>query len=120
MHAYGDGRMIIVKNVSLEELKMMSEKMYEPIVKAVVDINRRIVVIDADLHSDEETFFLENGSKQEDLWGINLWPDKYDTNEFVEFDSMINLRPRQNNRSRGVENAETRTLILDIVSEVVT
>jgi len=97
----------------------MSEKMFEPIVKAVVDINRKIVVIDADLHSDEEMFLLENGSKQEDLWGVNLWPDKYGTNDFVEFDSMINLRPRQKNRSRGVEDAGTRKLIIEIINEVI-
>jgi len=111
--------MILVKKIKLQELEEMSKKMFEPIVKAVVDVKSRKIVVDADLHSDEEMFLLENGSKQEDLWGINLWPDKYGTLEFVEFDSMINLRPRQNNRSRSVQNAEIRTLILEIVNEVV-
>ena len=111
--------MILVKKIKLQELEEMSKRMFEPIVKAVVDVRSREIVVDADLHSDEELFLLENGSKQADLWGINLWPDKYGTLEFVEFDSMINLRPRQNNRSRSVQNAETRTLILEIVNEVV-
>jgi len=111
--------MILVKKIDLEKLKEMSKRMYEPLVKAVVDVNTREIVIDADLHSDEEAFFLENGSKQGDLWGINFWPEKYGTDQFVEFDSIINIRPRQNNRTRSVQNAETRALILDIVNEVV-
>ena len=111
--------MNLVKEIKLSELEEMSKRMFEPIVKAVVDVKTREIVVDADLHSDEEMFFLENGSNQEDLWGINLWPDKYGTDEFVEFDSMINLRPRQNNRSRSVQNAQTCILILEIVNEVV-
>jgi len=55
---------------------------------------------------------------QQDLWGINLYPDmERNGPDFIEFDSMINLRPSQNNRSRGVENKETRDLIIAIVGE---
>ena len=111
--------MLLVKTITVPELKEMSKKMYEPIVKAVVDIETREVVVDAEFHSDQELFLLDRGSNQENLWGINLWPSKYGTDEFVEFDSMINIRPRQNNRSRGVENSEIRKIIVKIVSEVV-
>ena len=99
----------------IEELKTLSEKMYEPLVKAVVDVDRRILVVDAGLHSDEELFLLEQGSLQQDLWGINLWPGEYGTDDFVEFDSMINLRPGQGNRSRGVDDEATRERIMQIV-----
>jgi len=95
----------------------MSTKMSEPLVKGVVDVVLRKLVIDAGLHSDEEFFLLEQGSKQENLWGINLWPEYYGTDDFIEYDSMINIRPAQNNRSRGVENEETKKLILEIVGE---
>ena len=111
--------MLLVKAITVSELEEMSKKMYEPIVKAVVDIETREIVIDAEYHSDQELLLLDHGSKQENLWGINLWPDKYGTDKFVEFDSMINLRPRQNNRSRGVENSEIRKIIIEIVNEVV-
>ena len=111
--------MQLINAITVSELADISKKMYEPIVKAVVDIETREVVIDAEYHSDQELFLLDRGSNQENLWGINLWPDKYGTDEFVEFDSMINLRPRQNNRSRSVENSEIRKTIIDIVSEVV-
>jgi len=111
--------MQLVDKISIDELNVMSEKMSEPMVKAVVDINLRAMVVDAGLHSDEELFLLENGSEQEHLWGINLWPESYNSEDFVEFDSMINIRPTQNNRSRGVEDEKIRQVICEIVAEKV-
>lgn len=61
---------------------------------------------------------MENGSKQDVLWGINLYPEESDEN-FLEFDSMINIRPRQGNKSRGVEDIEIQKRIRDIVSKLV-
>ena len=86
-----------------------------PMVKAVVDIDKDIVAIDANMHADLEQFLLSNGSKQDNLWGINLWPE--DEDELVEFDSIINIRPRQNNHSRGVENPEIQTKIIETVQK---
>jgi hypothetical protein len=62
-----------------------------------------------------EAFLLENGSEQENLWGINLYPDM-DGEDFIEFDSMINIRPRQGNRSRGVEDVNVRNRIIEIIN----
>ncbi len=110
---------IIDKKISIEELKTMSEKMFDSLVKAVVDIDKEIMVVDAELHADEEKLLLENKSKQESLWGINLYPD-LSGEDFVEFDSMINLRPSQNNRSRGVDDKQIREKIISIVNKLVT
>ena len=109
--------MKIVEKITLAELSAMSEKMSDPLVKGVVDVARCVLIIDAGLHSDEEFFLLEQGSVQSDLWGINLWPESFGTDEFIEFDSMINIRPAQNNRSRGVEDPAVRRLIREIVAE---
>ena len=87
----------------------------EIMVKGAVDTKKRLLAIDAELHADLEQFLLENGSSQEDLWGINLYPDEDE--DFLEFDSMINIRPRQNNRSRTVESSETRQKITEIVEK---
>jgi hypothetical protein len=84
-------------------------------IKAVVDVSKGQVTIDAELHSDLEDEMLQNGSKQEDLWGINLYPSAEQGENFIEFDSMINIRPRQNNRGRGVEDAEIRDKITSVV-----
>jgi hypothetical protein len=105
--------------ISISELKAMAERMYGSIVKADVDIAKNILVIDMDMHADGEAFLLDEGSKQEDLWGINLHPDKYGTNEFIEFDSMINIRPRQQNPSRDVLDQSIRTEVARIVSQKV-
>ena len=108
-----------VEEIGLAELEEMAENMYGELVKAVVDIDKRVMVVDAGLHVDEEQLLLESGSRQSDLWGINLYPDSFGDDDFVEFDSMINIRPAQGNRSRSVEDESTRALILEIVQEIV-
>jgi len=101
--------------ITLSELNDMAASMYGDLVKAVVDVERGILVVDSELHVDEEQFLLEQGSNQKDLWGINLYPQKYGSDGFIEFDSMINIRPRQQNISRGVENEEIKKCIINLV-----
>ena len=105
--------------ISIVELRAMSDRMYGSLVKADVDIARSVLIVDMDMHADGEAFLLDSGSKQEDLWGINLHPDKYGTDEFVEFDSMINIRPRQQNPSRDILDTSLRDRIIKIVGEKV-
>ena len=111
--------MVLVDKITIDELLEMQKKMTEPIVKCVVDIVRRLLVVDAGLHADEELLLIEHGSVQTDLWGINIWPELYGTDEFIEFDSMINIRPLQNNRTRSVDDPDIRRIIIEIVSEKV-
>ena len=106
------------EKISRDELRQIAEKMFGNLVKAVVDVEKGIMAVDADLHADEEAFLLNEGSEQKNLWGINLYPEM-EGEDFVEFDSMINLRPSQNNRSSGVENLEIRKKILEIVDTLV-
>ena len=86
-------------------------------IKAVVDINKEIIAVDSPMHYDCEQLLLENGSNQQDLWGINLYLDSDNIDDLVEFDSMINIRPAQNNRSRDVEDPETREKIKQVVQK---
>lgn len=112
---------LVTKNIAIAELEKMSTKFFSGLVKAVVDIEKKIMVVDAELHADEEKHLIEQGSKQEKLWGINLYPDiGIDDEDFIEFDSMINIRPRINNNSRGVEDLKTRKKITNIVNKLVT
>jgi hypothetical protein len=108
-----------VDNITVKELQEMSAKMYDSIVKADVDVAKGILLVDMEMHADGEAYLLEKGSQQADLWGINFHPDKYGTDEFVEFDSMINIRPRQSNPSRYVQDESIRKQILDIMERVV-
>ncbi|MFA6106608.1 MAG: DUF5674 family protein [Patescibacteria group bacterium] len=109
---------LVDRKIPVHELKEMASKMYGDLVKAVVDIEKEIMSVDAELHADEEKFLLENGSKQENLWGINLYPDTKGEN-FLEYDSMINLRPSQGNRSRGVDDEKIRERIREVVHKLI-
>jgi len=104
--------------IKIPELKKMAETTYENLVKAVVDIKKEVMAVDAELHADEEQRLLEEGSSQKNLWGINLYPGKKG-NDFIEFDSMINLRPWQNNRSRGVDDPKIQEEIIKIVNKLI-
>jgi len=110
---------IVNKKITLDELKKMSQKMFNQLVKAVVDIKNGIMVVDAGLHAEEEDLLLENGSEQQDLWGINLYPEKFGTDTFIEFDSLINIRPSWGNNSRSVENLEIQESIINTVNKLV-
>ena len=107
---------IITETLSLVELKQIAAATFGNLVKAVVDVDREIIAVDAELHSDLEALLLKDGSKQKGLWGINLYPETQGEN-FVEFDSMINMRPSLGNRSRGIENEEMRKKIIAIVAK---
>ena len=109
---------IVDTSISLSELESMARRGFGDLVKAVVDVERGIMAVDAELHADQEAALLEDGSEQADLWGINLYPELSGP-DFVEFDSMINIRPSQGNRSRGVDDPATREKIRVIVASLV-
>lgn len=109
--------MKIAKNISIIELKAAMPNFFGDLVKAVVDVERELIAFDAQLHVDLEQLLLVDGSKQKDLWGINFYPDLFATDDFIEFDSMINIRPSQNNKSRSVDSAEIRTKIIDLITK---
>ena len=106
-----------VKKLSVDGLKKLAQARYGDLIKGVVDLDKGVLVLDMEMHVDGEQYLLEKGSKQTDLWGINLYPDKYATEEFVEFDSMINIRPSQNNYSRSVEDSAVREKITGIINQ---
>lgn len=104
--------------ISKDTLIEFSEKMFGGLVKGVVDVRQRVVLFDAEMHVDLEQALLEACSNQQDLWGINVYPEEKGE-DFLEFDSMINIRPNQGNKTRGVEDPEIQKQIRDIVTESV-
>ena len=105
---------ILKEIITKDYLNEIKDNYFGDMVKAVVDIDKELLGIDAELHADIEELFIENGSKQENLWGINLYPEEDD---FIEFDSLINIRPRQNNKTRGVNDENTRKKIIEVVNK---
>ncbi|MEO0004805.1 MAG: DUF5674 family protein [candidate division WOR-3 bacterium] len=109
---------IIKSPISRQELLKIAEELFGDLIKAVVDIENGIMAIGGELHSDEEAVLLEQGSKQENLWGINIYPQE-PKEKWIEFDSVINIRPAQGNRSRNVEDARKREKIVQIVNSLI-
>lgn len=109
---------VIDTPISLKELQSMADRNFGRLVKAVVDVTKEIMVIDAEMHSDQEEFLLEQGSKQADVWGINIHPFATG-DDWIEFDSMINVRPSWGNKSRSIEDLTIQKKVIEIVSRLV-
>ena len=110
---------IVAGQITVADLLAMAEASFGDLVKGVADVRRGLLAVDAGMHSDLEALLLDAGSAQIDLWGINLYPAEHGTPGFLEFDSMINLRPGQGNRTRSVEDPEVRVAIAELVGRVV-
>jgi len=109
---------IICRPITRAYLSSLAEAQFGDMVKGVVDVERRVMAIGGELHADEEAALIEDGSAQTHLWGINLYPaERGDT--WIEFDSMINVRPSQGNRSRGVDDNALRDRIRQVVDGLV-
>jgi len=109
---------VLREPVSLSDVAALAKEQFGEMIKATVDVEREVLAVGGELHSDGEALLLEGGSKQEDLWGINIYPGKPEEDR-IEFDSMINVKPSQNNRSRGVESPEVRARILRVTRRMI-
>ncbi len=109
---------LIKDKINLNELNRMAKSRFGNLIKAVVDVEKEIMVVGGPLHSDQEALLLEKGSKQSNLWGINLYPES-NKKRWVEFDSMLNLRPHEENLTRGVDDPKIQKQITEIVNKLV-
>ena len=109
---------ILSNPITVAELQAIAKERFGDMVKAVVDLDKKVMAIGGELHADEEAVLLDNGSQQRNLWGINIYVDQPREN-WLEFDSMINIRPSQNNRSRTVENVTLQKKIIDVVNGLI-
>ncbi|MFZ2484596.1 MAG: DUF5674 family protein [Minisyncoccia bacterium] len=110
---------IVKDKISREELKSLAHEQYGDILKAVVDIEQGVMGVGGELHVDIQSILIEKDNSQaQNTWGINLYLDKTGE-DFIEFDSMINLKPASGNKTRGVESEEVREKIREIVNKLV-
>lgn len=110
--------LIIKEKIPVADLEKIAKETFGNLVKAVVDVEKEIIVAGGELHSDEEALLLEGGSRQQDLWGINIYP-AIKTEEWIEFDSMINLKPSQNNYSRLIDDSKIRGKVVSIINKLI-
>jgi len=110
---------IVKDKITLKELRKLAEEQYGDMVKAVVDVEQEIMGVGGELHVDIQSLLIEKkGSKDGKTWGINFYPDKAN-DEFVEFDSMINLKPLLGNKTRGIGDIGIQNKIREIVGKTV-
>lgn len=103
--------LIICNPATVEQINQMAETYFGLRIKLAVDVAREILAGGGELHADCEEALLEDGSQQENLWGADWYPE---TKE-VGFESLINIRPRQQNRSMEIQNPALRERIETIV-----
>lgn len=108
---------VIREKITKEKLKKLCEASFGKAIKIVVDIDREILAAGGELHADEEAVLLEDGSKQESLWGGNFYPWK-NPQERIEYLALINIRPSQGNKSMKIESTEVRTKFKQIVENL--
>jgi uncharacterized protein DUF5674 len=113
-----DAPRIICDPILLADVRELADRGFGDMVKASVDIARGVMAIGGELHSDEEALLLVDGSRQADVWGINIYPDETG-DAWIEFDSMINVRPAQGNRSRGVDDPAIQSRIRRVVDALI-
>ena|SRR3989338_9546785 len=104
---------LVTSKISEEDLKKAAEDL-EGYIKVVVDIKQEILTAGGLRHVEGEEILLQNGSRQENLWGGGL---DLETGE-IDFDSMINIRPNQDNPSREVLSKELRKKMEDIIRKL--
>lgn len=110
---------IIKEEIVISKLKEMSGKMFGGLVKAMVDVEKQIMAVDAPMHADLLEFLIEEEkSEPKNLWGINIYPDNQNA-DFIEFDSIMNLKPDLGNKTRGVDDEKLRQKIVEIVNKLV-
>lgn len=109
---------IISQEVSLDEVKTIAKSNYGDMVKAVVDVKRKIMALGGELHADAEAELLKNGSDQEDLWGINIYPDNA-RDQIIVFSSLINIRPKAGNKSIIIEIPAVKEAIVEIINHLI-
>lgn len=110
---------IVKDSITRKELVEMASEEYGSVVKAAIDVEQGIMAVGGELHADEEVLLMEQeGSKREHTWGINIYPKNPEEN-WIEFDSMVNLKPAFGNRSRAVESLQVQGRIKEIVKRLV-
>lgn len=100
--------LIVREPVNQETLNALAKEWHHSLVKGVVDISRAVVALGGEWHIDANNRLIEDGSEQRNLWGFNIYP-KETGDAAIEYNSLINIRPTQGNRSMEIESAEIRT-----------
>ena len=104
---------LLESRLDATELRRLVTAHFEDMVKYVVDVERGTAAVGGELHADEEALLLEQGSRQDNLWGANYYPGRGEDG-CIEYTSLINIRPAQGNRSMIIEDEGVRARVREI------
>ena len=104
---------IIRSKATREQITEMLEEL-DPIIKLAVDISRGVLAGGGIMHADCEAALLEEGSRQEDIWGANWIP----ATQTIEFEALINIRPKQANLSMTIKDTSIRSQVESIARKL--
>lgn len=110
---------MVRRPIRLQRLSELAQAVFGDFVKGVVDLGRGVMAVGGELHVDSESALLDDGSGQSDLWGVNLYPARHPEEGWIEFDSVINLRPQDGNLSRSVDDPSRRARIIELIEQLV-
>ena len=109
---------IIQKKINQKELVELAKLNHGDMIKGVVDLQKKILALGGELHADGEDLLLREGSRQEDLWGFNIYVDQPRENR-IKYTSFINIRPRQKNMSMEIADPHLKQKIKEVVDLLV-
>ncbi len=108
---------VIKEKITEDKLRSFLDNPFPEMVKFVIDAEKKIIALGGEMHADAEKVLLESGSKQADLWGANIYPNK-GIKERYKYHSLINIRPAQGNRSLEVEDVAVRRKMKEVIDKL--
>ncbi len=107
---------IVDEQIPLSEVKNLAQKSYQTMIKGVVDLRREVIAIGGEWHMDANNTLISDGSMQPDCWGFNI-VFALPQNEWIEYHSLINIRPAQGNRSQEIQDQKLRDHMKSIINQ---
>ena len=109
---------IISKPITKAEALEIAKEFYVDMVKGAADIEKEIIALGGEFHIDANNVLTNNGSIQKNIWGFNIYP-KREGIDWIEYTSLVNIRPSANNKSMEVEDKKIRLAIKKIIDRLV-
>jgi len=109
---------IVRDPISVDDVRRLAQEIYHDMVKGVADIDRGVIALGGEWHMDANKVLVEEGSSQEQVWGFNIYPDKQG-DDAIEYISLINIRPHQENRSMEIADPAIRDAIRSILKQLI-
>ncbi|MBI4155786.1 MAG: hypothetical protein HY507_00965 [Candidatus Zambryskibacteria bacterium] len=110
---------IISDTITIDELKKIAKEFYVTMIKGVVDIKKEVIAFGGQYHIDANAVLTEKGSQQQDVWGFNVNFIK-PKEEWIEYNSLINIRPLQENYDMEVLDEDIRRKMKKIINSKIT